>query len=190
MTQSRPSRRTFRLAVAGALALSGAGAAVVLGVVSSRAAAQKEAPVGPMSRDAAVKMIKGFLAAYKVQSTGLNEKNLGGADIEGRRVFFEYQPEKNTLRSLATVYCFRKPPKPGVIEGFKKEAEGGTDTGGGTVEYVSDSRCLFLGRSYTQAVSDAQFTKDNQRLLLAAKIWSEQVVERVATKVFHPEDAK
>src|SRR6185436_4906174 len=118
MTQTSRTRSTFRLALAGGLALAAAGAVIA---VAGPVTAGKEAAMGPMSRDAAVKMIKSYLAAYKVMdSPGLNDKNLGGADIEGRRIFFEYQPEKNTLRSLATVYCFRKPPKPGVIEGFKK----------------------------------------------------------------------
>lgn len=186
MMRTQSKTRGRRLLGALALSLGLAGVAVV----TQRAAAQKEQSVGPMSRDAAVRMIKGLLSTYKVPSAGLNDKNLGGAEIEGRRVFFEYLPEKGTLRSLATVYCFRKPPKPGVLEGFKREAAGGTDTGGGAVEYLADSKCLVLGRAYAQAVSDAQFTKDTQRLLQAAKTWNEEVVERVATKVFHPEEGK
>ena len=42
-------------------------------------------------------------------------------------------------------------PKPGIIEGFQAEEKSGTDTGGGTVDYETENKSLFLSRTYTQA---------------------------------------
>jgi hypothetical protein len=134
-----------------------------------------------MTRDDAVGMIRGFFKSHGLESPGLNESNLGGASIGEYQVYFEYQPVKQILRCSALVYRFRDEPKPGVIEGFEAETE---DTGGGVLEYQQANKGLFLTRTYSEDVSDEEFAEDLKRLMKASFVYGEQVLDRVASKVF------
>lgn len=134
-----------------------------------------------MNRDDAVRMIQGFFKSHGVDSPGLNESNLGGARIGEEQVYFEYEPAERTLKCSALVYRFRDDPKPGVIEVFETEAE---NTGGGVLEYQPVNKGLYLTRSYDQVVADEEFVDDLKRLLQAGRVYGDQVLDRVATKVF------
>jgi hypothetical protein len=138
-----------------------------------------------LNRDDAVGLIQGFFKSYGLDSPGLNESNLGGASLGDYQVYFEYQPANQSLKCSALVYRFRNEPKPGVIEGFEAEAQEKTaDTGGGVLEYERANRGLFLTRSYGDAVSNEEFAGDLKRLMKASLVYGNQVLERVASKVF------
>ena len=141
-----------------------------------------------MTRDQAVKILQAFFKSQNVESEGLNEKNLGGASIGDLQVYFEYQPEKAALKCSALIYSFRQAPKPGVLDGFKKEEQAGTDTGGGAVDYQPENKGLYLSRSYTEPVEDTVFLNDMAYLMSASRVWGGEVLERVASAVFHPEE--
>jgi hypothetical protein len=136
-----------------------------------------------LNRDEAVRMVRGFFKSHGLDSPGLNESNLGGASIGEYQVYFEYQPVNQTLKCSALVYRFRDEPKPGVIEGFEAEAESAA-AGGGALEYQPANKGLYLTRSYTEAVSDRQFAEDLGRLMKASLVYGDEVLDRVATKVF------
>ena len=130
-------------------------------------------------------MIQGYYKSHGVDSPGLNENNLGGAAVGEYLVYFEYQPAKRALKCSALIYKFHDEPKPGVIEAFKAEEMAETaDTGGGSLEYQPVNKGLYLGRSYTQGVSDQEFAGDMKRLIEASEVYGDQVLARVAAKVF------
>ncbi len=138
-----------------------------------------------ITRDQAVQMIQGYFKGHGVDGPGLNENNLGGASIGEYQIYFEYRPAKRALKCSALIYRFRDEPKPGVIEAFKAEEEAGTaDTGGGELEYEPASKGLYLSRTYTDGVPDEEFAGDLQRLMTASQVYGNQVLERVAAKVF------
>lgn len=171
-----------------ALGLLAAGVTVALGVgarAGGRDAAREASKEGSMKREEAVRLAKAYAAAHGVKdSPGLNEKNLGGVEVEGRSVYFEYQPEARQLEAGALIYRFRQPPKPGVIDAFFKEEQAGTDTGGGQLHYEQKGQLLILRRTYKGAVPEAQLIKDMDRLRKASQVWADEVLDRVATKVF------
>lgn len=137
-----------------------------------------------LTRDEAVQMVKAVLEAYNIKnSPGLNEKDLGGIDILGQPVYFEYLQDEKVLRVHALCYRFRRPPRPGLMEGFHQAEETGTNTGGGSVEYHPENGGLFLSRTYTQRVERKQFIKDVKRLAEAGKYWAEEVLPSVSEKV-------
>lgn len=142
----------------------------------------------PLSRESAIQMIQAFGETYHLKTIGLNEKNLGGIEINLDRVFFEYVPDQKILKSSVLIYKFHQPPKPGLIETFQNEEKAGTDTGGGTVEYQPENQGLFLTRIYKNYTDNSQFGKDIEKLMKAGKYWSNEVLDRVATKFFHPEE--
>ncbi|HKR13358.1 MAG TPA: type III secretion system chaperone [Pyrinomonadaceae bacterium] len=140
---------------------------------------------GLLNRDEAVRLIRGFFKSHGLDTPGLNESNLGGASLGDYQIYFEYQPANQTLQCSALVYRFRDEPKPGVIEGFEAEADGATaDAGGATLEYQRENKGLYLTRSYSHAVSDDEFANDLRRLMKASLVYGDQVLDRVAAKVF------
>jgi len=162
--------------------LSLAGASCTLNVKS-------ESRMKALNRDEAVRMIQAYFKSHGVDSPGLNENNLGGASVGEHQIYFEYLPAKHVLKCSALIYKFHDEPKPGVIEGFKAEEKGKTaDTGGGTLEYEPANKGLYLSRSYTESVSDKEFAQDLKRLMEASEVYGDQVLERVASKVFTPDN--
>lgn len=138
-----------------------------------------------MTRNEAARMVQHFFLANDVVSEGLNEKNLGGAQVGDLQVFFQYLPDMGILRCSAHIYSFHDAPKPGVLEGFKKAADGGADTGGGYFEYQPENRGIYLSRDYKSPAGDEEFLNDLARLMGATREWGGPILEKVAAAVFH-----
>ncbi|MFL5352288.1 hypothetical protein [Archangium sp.] len=142
-----------------------------------------------MSRESAKELVRWYLRTQgAVQSEGLNAQGFGGVAVGDSQLYFEFHEDSGSLECSALVYRFKEPPKPGVIEGFEAEAREGTDTGGGTVDYERENRGLFLSRTYTQLPDGKTFSKDMQKLSKASVVWRDEVLDRVASRVFHPEE--
>jgi hypothetical protein len=142
-----------------------------------------------MTREAAQRLAQIFVRPEGApQSPGLNEQGFGGIAMGGAQLYFEWNEDAKALQCSALVYKFHEPPKPGVIEGFQAEQSEGTDAGGGTVDYQPENRGLFLTRTYTQVPDERAFGKDMKRLMKASLTWGREVLDRVASRVFHPEE--
>jgi hypothetical protein len=143
----------------------------------------------PMTREAAQRLAQTFVRPHgPLQSPGLNAEGFGGISMGGTELYFEWHEDTKALECSALVYKFHEPPKPGVLETFQAEEKEGTDAGGGTVTYEPENRGLYLSRTYTQVPDERAFTKDMKRLMKASIKWSQEVVGRVASRVFHPEE--
>ncbi|HVG62639.1 MAG TPA: type III secretion system chaperone [Hyalangium sp.] len=138
-----------------------------------------------MIRDEAQRLAQAFLAATEnPNSPGLNPQGFGGVAVEGAQLYFEWHEQEQALECSALIHKFRDNPKPGVLEGFQQEEKAGTDTGGGTVDYEPENKSLFLTRVYTQSIPQTAFIEDMKRLMRASLVWSNEVLDRVASKVF------
>lgn len=138
-----------------------------------------------MIRDEAQRLAQAFLAATEnPNSPGLNPQGFGGVAVEGAQLYFEWHEKEQALECSALIHKFRDTPKPGVLEGFQQEEKSGTDTGGGTVDYEPENKSLFLTRMYTQSIPQTAFIEDMKRLMRASLMWSDEVLGRVASKVF------
>jgi hypothetical protein len=146
-------------------------------------------PSSPMTREGAQRVVQSFVRAQgAVLSPGLNPQGFGGLAMGGAQLYFEWHEDAQALECSALVYRFHEPPKPGVIEGFQAEEKEGTDTGGGTVDYEPENRGLYLSRTYTHVPDERVFAKDMKRLMKASLKWGDEVLDRVASRVFHPEE--
>ena len=142
-----------------------------------------------MTREAAQRLVQIFVRPEaNPQSPGLNAEGFGGLVMGGAQLYFEWHEDTKALECSALVYKFHEPPKPGVIETFQAEEKEGTDTGGGTVDYEPENRGLYLSRTYTQVPDERAFSKDMKKLMKASLTWSREVLDRVASRVFHPEE--
>ncbi|KFA88360.1 hypothetical protein [Archangium violaceum] len=137
-----------------------------------------------MTRDEAQRLVQAFMKSLGQASEGLNPQGFGGAAVGNAQLYFEYHTDKQTLETSALIYKFRDPPKPGVLEGFRAEEKSGTDTGGGAVDYETENNSLFLSRTYASVPSEAAFREDMKRLTQASLVWSDEVMDRVASRVF------
>ncbi|WNG36300.1 hypothetical protein F0U60_23355 [Archangium minus] len=137
-----------------------------------------------MTRDEAQRLVQAFMKSLGQPSEGLNPQGFGGAVLGEAQLYFEYHADKQALEASALVYKFRDPPKPGVLEGFRAEEKAGTDTGGGAVDYEPENKSLFLSRTYSTVPQDAAFKEDMQRLTQASLVWGDEVLDRVASRVF------
>lgn len=144
----------------------------------------------PMTFDAAKELVQWFVKSQgAVLSPGLNERGFGGIATGEAQLYFEFHPDTQALECSALVYRFHEPPKPGVLDGFRQEERDGTDTGGGTVDYEPENRGLFLSKTYTLKVPPGgDFSRDMKRLMKASVTWGDEVLDRVASRVFHPEE--
>ena len=136
-----------------------------------------------MTRDEATKMLQTFFHSQNVESLGLNENNVGGVAIGDLQLYFQYQTDEGALKCSALIYSFRNPPKEGILAGFTQETKT-TDTGGGTLDYQPENSGLYLSRSYIKPITNTQFVKDIEKLLAASRVWGNEVLERVAARVF------
>ncbi|QRO01614.1 hypothetical protein JRI60_22620 [Archangium violaceum] len=137
-----------------------------------------------MTRDEAQRLVQAFMMSLGQPSEGLNPQGFGGAVLGAAQLYFEYHSDKQALEASALVYKFRDPPKPGVLDGFREEEKAGTDTGGGAVDYETENKSLFLSRIYSTPPPDAAFKADMQRLTQASLVWGDEVLDRVASRVF------
>jgi hypothetical protein len=144
---------------------------------------------GPMTRESAQELVQWYVKSQgAVLSPGLNAQGFGGIMSGTAQLYFEFHEDTKTLECSALVYRFHEPPKPGVLDGFRAEEKEGTDTGGGTVDYEPENRGLFLSRHYTQVPPGSDFSREMKRLMKASNVWGDEVLDRVASRVFHPEE--
>ncbi|XXF80912.1 hypothetical protein P2318_14465 [Myxococcaceae bacterium GXIMD 01537] len=138
-----------------------------------------------MTRDEAQQLVQSYLRALgQSQSPGLNAQGFGGVAVAEAQLYFEYHSDAQSLECSALIYKFRDAPKPGVLDGFRAEAKAGTDSGGGEVDYEPENKSLFLSRTYASVPADPAFAEDMKRLMKASVIWADEVMDRVATRVF------
>ncbi|WP_434385654.1 hypothetical protein [Melittangium boletus] len=144
---------------------------------------------GPVTRESAGELVRWYVRSQgAVLSPGLNAHGFGGIGTGDSQVYFEFHEAPGALECSALVYKFSEPPKPGVLEAFQAEAREGMDTGGGEVDYERENRGLFLSRQYTTIPEGKQFARDMKRLAAASAVWGDEVLDRVASRVFHPEE--
>ena len=137
-----------------------------------------------MTRDEAKTLVQAYLLTHKQSSEGLNAQGFGGAVIGDAQIYFEYHGKTSQLEVSALVYKFRDRPKPGVLEGFSAEEKAGTDTGGGAVDYEPENKSLFLSRYYAEVPPVETFQQHLDQLMKASLHWSQEVLNRVASRVF------
>ncbi|MDY7230701.1 type III secretion system chaperone [Hyalangium rubrum] len=138
-----------------------------------------------MTRDEAQRLAQAFLAAAgEPNSVGLNPQGFGGVSVSNAQLYFEWHDKEQALECSALIHKFRENPKPGVLEGFQAEQKAGTDTGGGTLDFEPENKSLFLSRTYTQAPAQPAFVDDMKKLMKASLTWSNEVLDRVASRAF------
>jgi hypothetical protein len=142
-----------------------------------------------MTRDEAAHLVKAFFEAYGVDGPAFDERDACGAMLGASELFFEYQPERQSLKSLALVYRFRAEPKEQILNALKREATTkAADTGGGALEYQPENLGLYLRRTYENSVAAGEFNEEIKRLAAASLVWGNEILDRVASRVFHPEE--
>ncbi len=141
-----------------------------------------------MTRQDAAKVVQAFFEAHGQKSQGLNDKGLGGIlfgiPSGAAQVFFEYDAGAGQLLCRAHILTYR--PQDSVeedLKAFRAEEQAGTPTGGGKLEYVPQSRALFLKRTYSTAAAPEAFIAEVNELAASSLKWGREVFDRVMDKL-------
>ena len=138
-----------------------------------------------MLRTEAIKTIQDYLQTFGIESQGLNDKNIGGAELGTLQVYFEYLEDKKALNCSVLLYKFTNPPKPQLLDAFQEEGQkNDVEMGDGFVDYQTENQCLMLTKAFKQNLPIDTFSKQMERLFSASNYWEETVLDRVADRVF------
>jgi hypothetical protein len=141
-----------------------------------------------LSREEAVRMIQAYFRMHGLESTGLNDNNLGGASIGDYQIYFEYEPARRELKCSALIYKFHADPEPGVLQAFSDAAPALTNNGGGTLDYEPANKGLYLSRTYSEVVSDEVFAHDLAGLMQSSEIYGDRILNEVASTISVPKE--
>jgi hypothetical protein len=129
-----------------------------------------------MTRPEAVRLVKALFATLKTDSPGLNEQGFGGVMLPDADLYFEHQIPANRLVCYGKIFEFRKDAKPEVLDAL--QAEGRNLPSGLRVEYVAETRRVFLARTYEGVVDEKVFVDQMLELAKTTAIWSREVLSR------------
>jgi len=129
-----------------------------------------------MTRSDAVRLVKALFATLQTESPGLNEQGFGGIMLPDADLYFEHQTPGDCLVCYGRIFEFRKDAAPAVLDAL--QAEGRSLPPGLRVEYVSETRRLFLVRTYTDVVEEKVFVEQMLELAKATATWSNEVLSR------------
>lgn len=145
-----------------------------------------------MDRTEANELVRAFGKAYGISGVSLNEEDLAGLDGPFGSIYFEFDQQKGSLKCWALIQSFfeDKDLDPAVLKALLEEPKRGTDSGGGTVEYMPrDAKAkspgkLFLVREYSKPIHKEAFINHIDKLGLASQLWMRHVIRRVAKEVY------
>ncbi len=138
-----------------------------------------------MVRTDAISMIQDYLKIFGIESEGLNENNLGGAELGTTQVYFEFIEPKGPLNCSVLLYKFNNPPQPQLLEALREEAsKEDVPMGNATLDYQEDNQCLMLNRSFEEKLTPNQFAEEMEKLFAAAHFWENTALDRAADRAF------
>jgi hypothetical protein len=129
-----------------------------------------------MTRADAIRLVKALFAALQTESPGLNEQGFGGVMLPDADLYFEHQTPGDCLVCYGRIFEFRKDAAPAVLDAL--QAEGRSLPPGLRVEYVSETRRLFLTRTYDEVVDENVFVEQMLELAKTTATWSNEVLSR------------
>lgn len=155
-----------------------------LAVVVAGRAEKARKREGPMTREETGKLVEAFGRSL---GPGASYPQSGGIMLpDGVTIWFEYTEQSAFICSVLVVDLgdFEdSTSNDAILQGLHDEERSGTPTGGAQLEYVSETRRLFLRRTYLQRVDEKTFIADMRRLADAGWEWGEEVFGRVMDRI-------
>lgn len=139
-----------------------------------------------MQKEEAINLIKAFFTSKDFPLNGFNsENNYFQAMIDEEIVAFNFRDEILTCSAL--IYEFQRPPKTKVLAEIETEADLEKR---GKIKYEEENRTLYISKEFAKVIEEEDFINKMNLLIDASKNWSNEVLDRVASKAFHPEELK
>lgn len=129
-----------------------------------------------MTRADAIRLVKALFRAVQMESPGLNEQGFGGIMLPDADLYFEHQSPGDCLVCYGRIFEFRKDAEPAVLDAL--HAEGQSLPPGLCVEYIPETRRLFLARTYGDVVEEKVFVEQMMDLAKTTAAWSREVLPR------------
>ena len=137
-----------------------------------------------MKKEEAINLIKAFFTSKEFPLNSFNsENNYFQAMVDDSIVAFNFRDEMLICSSL--IYEFQRPPKTKVLEEIEAEADLEKR---GKVKFEEENRTLYISKEFAEVIEEEDFINKMNLLIDASKNWSNEVLDRVASKAFHPEE--
>lgn len=139
-----------------------------------------------MDKKTAFNLIKVFLQTKEFPTENLEEENnYFQAMIDSAIVSFNYRKEEEVLVCSSLIYQFSNAPQAKVLEVIEEEAKLETR---GAIKFQPENKTLYVSKTYEQAIDEITFISEIDSLIETSLEWSSEVLDRVASKAFHPEE--
>lgn len=135
-----------------------------------------------MTRNECESLLAGFFARFGKTDFALSSSETVKTNIGEAILGFEFNNDLQVLECQAHIYRFRQKPRPEILAEIKHAEENGADTGGGKIDFNSQSLTLSLIRTYSESVSPPEFLSQMQQLAAASLLWSGTILNRVADR--------
>jgi hypothetical protein len=129
-----------------------------------------------MTRDDAIRLVKALFTACETESPGLSEQGFGGIMLPDADLYFEHQGPEGALICYGRIHEFRKDAEPALFDALQAEGKGLPP--GLRVEYVPETRRLFLVRTYDDVVDEQTFVEQMAELAKTTAAWGGDVLSR------------
>jgi hypothetical protein len=137
-----------------------------------------------MKKDEAINLIKSFFTSREFPLDGFNEQNnYFQAMFDEEIVAFSFREDK--LICSVLIYEFLRNVKPKVLAEIENGAKIETR---GKIKYEEEKQTLYIYKEFTDVIDYKQFIFNMNLLIDAAKNWSNEVLDRIATKAFNHDE--
>lgn len=137
-----------------------------------------------MKKEEAINLIKAFFTSRDFPLNSFNsENNHFQTMFDESIVAFNFRDDVLICSSL--IYEFQRIPKAKVLAEI--EAEANLEKRG-TVKFEEENRTLYISKEFAEVIEEEDFINKINLLIDASKNWSNEVLDRVASKAFHPEE--
>ena len=135
-----------------------------------------------MTREEAKQQLEAFFRKLGITASFFEDKNFAKATIGEALVGFEFVEADGVLNAQALIYRFRNNPNPLLIEALFAEANS-SDTGGGKISFSPDDLSLYLEKTFSRKLPDAEFYEQVNQIARASLIWSSRTLPQIAESV-------
>ncbi|MCU0240337.1 MAG: hypothetical protein MUC29_12930 [Pyrinomonadaceae bacterium] len=137
-----------------------------------------------MKKEEAINLIKAFFSNKEFSADDINEQNnFFQIMVDEQIIAFNFREDKLICSSL--IYQFQREPKPKILVEIEAEAKIESRA---KVKYEAENKTLYVSKEFAEVIDETEFIAELDNLMEISKNWSNEVLDRVASKAFHPKE--
>lgn len=139
-----------------------------------------------MKKEEALKLIRAFFETYEMPASAIDESNTYFQMMIGTSIVaFNYREEMGELTASSLIYQFHLPAQSKILQAIEAEA---ARENRAEIKYDAETKNLYSAKVYDEPIDESIFVKDVEAIIKAASEWSTEILDQIASEVFHPEE--